>query len=126
MLKKKKQIKQDGKVLSEKKAFYEAFIYWNGENFLTGKKTLLEYLTNSNFAHVLPKGQFRYFKYYPKNIVVLTLDQHTLFDNFIGEKFKIREKEYPEENWDKLFNLVIELQQEYAVWIKENHHTYKL
>jgi len=125
-IKKKKQVKQDDALLSQKETFLRSFLYWDSRNYLTGEKTVLTALKPHNFAHVLSKGEFKWFKYYFKNIVILNLPQHVLFDEFTDEKFQARKEEHPEEDWDKLFNYVTQLQQEYAVWIENNPHTYKL
>lgn len=126
MIKKKKTVKQDGIVLSEKKAFYDAFFHWNGKNYLTGERMSLTSLKAHNFAHVLSKEQFRYFKYCYKNIVILTLCQHKLFDELTQEKLQTRMGEHPEEKWCELFDYVLELKEEYYQWIKTNPKEYKL
>lgn len=95
-------------------------------SFISGEKLDRYHGTEfwfSLFAHVLPKAQNKYpkFKMYKKNIVLLTPDEHHLFDN--GTK-DMRQK-YVEEmaekgvkvDWQKLFDLEEDLKLEY----KEKH-----
>lgn len=126
MIQKKKQIKQDNETLTERNTFLKAFFYWQRKNFLNGNKYNLSSVKAHNFAHVLSKGNFKWFKYYFKNIVILTLDQHVLFDNYTEEKFQTRLQEHTEEKWGELFDYMDELKKEYYDWIKENPKTYKL
>jgi hypothetical protein len=60
-------------------------------------------------AHVIPKRERAYpkFKLYDKNIVLLTWDEHNMWDNWDREKLKKK----PE--WDKMFELEAELLKEY-------------
>ena len=60
------------------------------------------------FSHILPKGKGRYpmFKYYEKNIVLKTLEEHELWEN---HKYKLRT--HPD--WGPVFHLEEELKQEY-------------
>jgi hypothetical protein len=73
------------------------------------------------FAHVLSKSQGKYhkFKLNPNNIVLLTPEEHYLYD--MGTKEQ-REK-YAKENkcdWDRLFDLAKKLKQDYAVFEAKN------
>jgi hypothetical protein len=125
-IKKKKIIKQNNLILSQKKAFLSSFLLWDGKNYLTGKKSLISDLKYYNFAHVLDKKNYQFFKYFPNDIVILTLSQHFLFDNYTEKDIEARKIQYPEEDWIKLFNYKNELLLEYTIWIENNPHIYKL
>lgn len=56
------------------------------------------------FAHVLAKGTFKKFKFYEKNIVLMTPEEHYLFDS--GSTINL-----PEYSW--VHELRQELKQEY-------------
>lgn len=60
------------------------------------------------FSHILPKGKGRYpmFKYYRKNVVLKTLEEHTLWEY---HKYKIKDNPL----WSHVFQLKEELEQEY-------------
>lgn len=62
-----------------------------------------------HMAHVLPKGKYPEKKYDPDNIVLLTLEEHRLFDQGTEHQRKMyadkMEKYGVEVNWDKLFAL---------------------
>jgi len=81
-------------------------------SFLSGE--YIRECTKSNLSHVLAKGlnKFPEFKYYKKNIVVLTMMEHHLFDNGSAEQ----RRKYGEEkgfSWKKLYDLREELIIEY-------------
>lgn len=69
------------------------------------------------FAHVLSKGQFPSFKFEAENIILLTPQEHYLYD--FGSKDQ--RNRYAEEmskknitvNWDKLYELRDELRKKY-------------
>lgn len=66
----------------------------------------------SYFAHVLSRKQFPCFSYNPKNIVLLTIEEHRLLDQGTIEQ----RDQYAKKNslsWDKLFSLRDELIKEY-------------
>lgn len=77
------------------------------KSFISGTK--INEFNVRNFAHVLPKAQNRYpkFKLHPDNIVLLTYEEHFLWDNGVREDLK----KLPE--WDKMFKLESELIEEY-------------
>ena len=60
------------------------------------------------FSHVLPKGKAKYpmFKYYKKNIVLKTLQEHELWEH---HKYKLRD--LPQ--WREVFELERQLKKEY-------------
>ena len=71
-------------------------------------------LTNINFAHILAKGDNKYpkFCYYPKNIVVLTADEHHLLDHSSAQK----RQDYTEIylcDWNWIYELAEQLKTEY-------------
>ncbi len=78
-------------------------------SFVSGKPI---YVFNvRNMAHVLPKAQNKYpkFKLYPKNIVLLSFEEHDSWDNGIREELRL----LPE--WNKMFELEEELLLEYKI-----------
>lgn len=79
------------------------------KSFISGTK--INEFNVRNFAHVLPKAQNRYpkFKLHPDNIVLLTYEEHFLWDNGVREDLK----KLPE--WDKMFKLEAELIDEYKI-----------
>lgn len=112
--------------LSQPYAFEKAYYMWEGRNFITGDKIPKDELSYSNCAHVLAKGSYEWFRYYTRNIVLLSPEQHTLFDNITKEALAKRLKEHPEEDWQKLFNYSYQLLTEYNEWIKTVPKEYKL
>lgn len=77
------------------------------KSFISGEE--IKVFNVRNFAHVLPKAQNRYpkFKLNPENVVLLTYDEHFLWDN--GSREKLRH--LPE--WKKMFELEAELKKQY-------------
>lgn len=71
------------------------------------------------FAHVLAKAKNKYpkFKLYKKNIVLLSPREHSLFDQGTMDLREKYRREMAEQgiivDWDKLFDLFIELKEEY-------------
>jgi hypothetical protein len=121
-----KPVIQDGKDLTQKEAFLVAYKACGGRWFLTGEKVAIENLTASNFAHVLNKNKFKWFKYYWKNIILLTTPQHTVYDFGSREQQNQRDIDFPLENWGELVLLIAELLLEYSEWTKTNPNTYKI
>lgn len=62
------------------------------------------------FAHVIPKGSYPKFKLYEKNIVLLTFEEHILWDH---QRDKIRANKIWLKKWEKLFLLEEKLKTEY-------------
>jgi hypothetical protein len=62
------------------------------------------------FAHVLSKGAFPKFRLYKKNIVLLNLHEHKLWD---AGKDKIKSNPHLLKMWQKMFDLEDELKREY-------------
>jgi len=79
-------------------------------SFISGKQ--IHEFNVRNMAHVLPKALNRYpkFKLHPDNIVLLTYDEHFLWDNGLRSELKL----LPE--WDKMFKLEEELKEEYKLF----------
>jgi hypothetical protein len=67
------------------------------------------------FAHVLAKGmnQYPYFKYYAKNIVLLTPGEHSLLDHGTEEARISYALDVKSANWQRLYDLREELKKEY-------------
>lgn len=59
------------------------------------------------FAHVLPKSTYPRFRLLPKNIVLLTFDEHYEWDN--GDRDKLRK----DPKWNAMFALEAELKELY-------------
>jgi hypothetical protein len=112
--------------LTQPEAFSKAFFYWEGKNFLTGKKENFGSLGVENFHHILRKGRCRWFKYYPKNIVILNFDQHYLLTNGTTNDILDWIDCHPFEDWNKLKALAVELNNEYKAWVNEHPKEYKL
>lgn len=62
------------------------------------------------FAHVIGKGRAPRFRLYKKNIALLTIEEHKLWDT---ARWKIKENPHLLEMWDKMFKLEEELIAEY-------------
>ena len=67
------------------------------------------------FAHVLSKAQnkYPYFKYYAKNIVLLTPGEHALLDQGTEEARISYALDVKSANWQPLYDLREELEKEY-------------
>ena len=99
------------------KIFKEIYEEADGCSMLTGKP--VGNLVPIKFAHVLAKGQNKFpeFMYYKKNILLVTAEEHHLFDN--GTKGQ--RKKYAENcrewglkcHWYILYDLIDELKIEY-------------
>jgi hypothetical protein len=114
---------------SEKRAFLKVWVYWKGKDFLTGKVHKLEFIKAGNFAHLLSKGKHEYFRYYPKNIVIIDLMAHFVIDHGSLRqliKDRIWSGKETKQAWKKLFKLREELLREYEEWIKEHRGEYKV
>lgn len=101
-----------------KKLYYMIWEASNKRSYISG--TLLEKYYNSAFqlnifAHVLPKEQNRYphFKFYAKNIRLLTPMEHHYWDTPMEER---------EKKWDKMIHLEEELKQEYNILFPKDKH----
>jgi hypothetical protein len=111
--------------ITEMLLFKQIWAHSDKKSFLTGL-WLREFVNTpffpSLFAHVLPKGQnkYVYFKYYSRNIILLTPGEHALYDQGT-EEARIQYTLDVEEqsggqatcDWAKLKALEIELLAEY-------------
>ncbi len=97
------------KATGEKLLFQTIYNTRERVSFLSGKKI---FGVVSNFAHVLPKGLYPEYRLYDKNIILLTPQEHYLFDFGTEEQ---REKYTKENNcsWDEIYKLREELKEEY-------------
>lgn len=127
---KNKHVILDGTRLKETDAFKKAHKYCKGEFFLVpGKFIKLEDLRAWNCAHVLSKNKFKYFRYYWKNIVIMTLDQHEFYDKKTVEDIyekRIKTGLESSSRWKELLRLRKELIEEYKEWVKNNPHQYRV
>jgi hypothetical protein len=134
MIKRKKVVKQNNVILSENKTCIKSYSLQGGIMYLSGKKVSYAALKPHNRCHVIPKGLYRYFKFYHKNIFFGTLLEHDIWDRSrIGLQSRGREivKHYQsgkskKENWKKLLDLEAELKLEYRQWVKYHKGEYKL
>ena len=120
---------QDNTVLNETKVYFRAYQFGGGRNYINGIKVPYTALKPHNFAHVLSKKLFPYFKYYHKNIVVMSLAQHSIYDQGTVKQLireRIWEGKDKKKAWKELFALRIQLKQEYKQWVKENKGVYKI
>lgn len=127
--KKVKRVIQDGEDLTQKEAFLVAYVKGGKKWFLTNKPVSIEELTASNFAHILSKKQYKWFKYYWKNIRILHSEVHHILDQGTADQYQVMLDNFtPQEryNWDRFIRLRDELKQEYAEWIKTNPKEYKI
>ena len=108
--------KPDDFHMKESEVFFEIWNERDRVSFVTGKT--LPDVSDARawyFSHVLAKGKAKYpmFKYYKKNIVLKTFEEH--------EKWEYRKKSLLDiEDWIKVFNLENELKIEYEQH-KQNH-----
>lgn len=82
-------------------------------SFISGKP--IYSFSPVNFAHVLAKGQGKYpkFKFYKKNVVLLTFEEHTLYDQGTKDQREKYAKKNPACDWGKLDRLKEQLILEY-------------
>jgi hypothetical protein len=62
-----------------------------------------------HFAHVLPKGKYPDFRLLDRNIVLLTREEHTEWDQGIRSTLRTMKE------WNKMFELEEQLKQEYKL-----------
>lgn len=109
-LSKNKSHKQEGK--ASNRGTGEAVMFeciWNTRkkvSFVSGEP-LGAVAFSWYFAHVLPKSTYPQFRLFDKNIVLLTLDEHTAWDQ------RSRDKLRGDPKWDKMFQLEQELKEMY-------------
>jgi len=79
--------------------------------------------------HVLDKKNYPYFKYYYKNVVLGSKEQHELIDQGTKLGIELRLKWCKSETqgmWDNYFKYRQDLLIEYREWVRENKGIYKL
>jgi hypothetical protein len=98
--------------------FKQIWILSNKRSFVSG--LFLREFQNTEFfyncfAHVLGKGvsQYPYFKYYAKNIVLLTPGEHALLDQGSEEARISYSLDVKGTDWQRLYDLREELKKEY-------------
>lgn len=98
--------------------FKQVWIMSNKRSFVSG--LFLREFINTDFflncfAHVLAKGmnQYPYFKYYAKNIVLVTPGEHALWDQGTEEARINYTLDVKSANWQPLCDLREELKEEY-------------
>ena len=93
-------------MLSDKKSFVSGLFL---REFMSTE------LAYNCFAHVLAKGlnQFPYFKYYARNIVLLTPGEHALLDQGTEEARISYALDVKSANWQPLYDLRDDLKKEY-------------
>lgn len=104
----------------EKPKQYDLFLkmYNNGFNFvsfLTGRQVKERpgsLLFVNCFAHVLPKGSYTHYKMNPENIVILSPEEHHLFD-FGSEEQRQKYAEVNKCDWSGLYELRDRLKEKY-------------
>ena len=120
---------QDEIELKQTDTFLLAWNYWQGKYFIGFGHVRLEDLQAWNCIHVLDKKNYHYFKYYYKNIILGSREQHTLIDQGTWDQIELRILTNPKESremWDAYFRLREELLIEYKAWVLSNHGIYKL
>jgi hypothetical protein len=80
-------------------------------SFVSGKP--ISFFSVAHFAHVLPKGKWPKFKYEAKNIVLLTFEEHHLYDMGTENQRVRYKKDNPGTDWQKLFDLKDKLRSQY-------------
>ena len=73
----------------------------------------ISFFSVANFAHILSKKKYPYFRLNPDNIILLTMDEHSLFDNGTITRREEYKRKYPATKWDMLFQLVEVMKEEY-------------
>jgi len=67
------------------------------------------------FAHVLPKGQYTYWKLNPNNIRIV----YPLFHSIVDNGAMYQRETYKTWDWDAWDRLTEELEKEYELWVKK-------
>jgi hypothetical protein len=108
--------KKPKKATGELEMFKEIYEERDLVSFLTGAPIPsfdLQERTLNLFAHVLSKKNYPKFRLYKKNIVLLTAEEHHLFDHGNSDQRKNYAQRTPNCDWEKLYKLKEELKQEY-------------
>lgn len=107
-----------GQHLTQTIIFKQIWMRSNKKSFVSDlflRKFMSTDLAYNCFAHVLAKGlnQYPYFKYYAKNIVLLTPGEHALLDQGTEEARISYALDVKSANWQRLYDLREELKVEY-------------
>lgn len=94
-LRREKEVKEKAKTNLD--AFYDEMVrYYKRVPFSEESGNLIENISRTNIAHILPKGKFADIATDPQNVVLLTWQEHHDFDKYILENdFERLEKEFP-------------------------------
>jgi hypothetical protein len=98
-----------GAHLTQTMIFKQLWLYSNKKSFVSGLY-LREFMNTpyffNCFSHVLAKGmsKYPYFKYYARNIVLLTPGEHALLDHD-DEAHRIKYAEEHNVTWEPLYEL---------------------
>ena len=107
-----------GQHLTQQIIFKQLWMRSNKKSFVSDlflRKYMATELALNCFAHVLAKGlnQYPYFKYYAKNIVLLTPGEHALLDQGTEEARISYALDVKSANWQRLYDLREDLKEEY-------------
>ena len=107
-----------GQHLTQTIIFKQIWMRSDRKSFVSGlylRDFMTTNLAHNCFAHVLAKGQnqYPYFKYYAKNIVLLTPGEHALLDQGTEEARISYALDVKSANWQPLYDLREELKEEY-------------
>lgn len=117
----KEKTTEKKKATGEKALFDEIWIERQHKSFLTGHNLDKYYGTDfyvNLFAHVLSKKKYPKFRLLKDNIVLLSPEEHMLFDQGTEEQRKKYQDKYVWVDWESLFSLRDQL-------IKKYNETYK-
>lgn len=108
----------DGARITQTIIFKQIWLYSNKKSMVSGlflREFMNTELFYNCFAHVLAKGlaKYPYFKYYAKNIVLLTPGEHALLDQGTEEARINYSLDVKSANWQPLYVLREELKKEY-------------
>lgn len=120
---------QDEKELKQTDTFLLAWNYWEGKYFIGFGSVRLEDLQAWNCIHILNKKNYPLFKYYYKNIILGSREQHEIIDQGTEKELFIRIKSSLHESiemWEKFFEYRQQLLEEYREWVKTHKGIYKL
>jgi len=107
-----------GQHLAQTAIFKQIWMLSDKKSFVSGlflREFMSTELAYNCFAHVLAKGlnQFPYFKYYARNIVLLTPGEHALLDQGTEEARISYALDVKSANWQPLYDLRDDLKKEY-------------
>lgn len=83
--------------------FKELWLRLERKSFVSGKP-IMEFHP-IHFAHVVPKSTFPHLRLAPSNIVLLTEEEHSLYDQGTARQREKYAQENPNTDWSKLYEL---------------------